>query len=54
VALNFMFCCMLLVGHFVLECESSGIGVLNLMYCFVLVVGHFVFECVSAGSGVLN
>ena len=50
-----MFCCMLLVGHFVLECESAGSGVQNCIYCCVLAVGHFVRECEgSAGSGVLN
>ena len=43
--LNCMFCCVLVVGHFVLECESAGSGVLNCMYCCVLVVGHFVWEC---------
>jgi len=40
-----MYCCMLVVGHFVWECESAGSGVLNCMYCCVLVVGHFVCEC---------
>jgi len=27
--LNCIFCCMLAVGHFVLECESAESGVLN-------------------------
>ena len=43
--LNCIYCCMLVVGHFVLECESAGSGILNFMYCFMLVVGHFVLEC---------
>jgi len=42
---DFMYCCVLVVGHFVWECEgSAGSGVLNCMYCCVLVVGHFVWE----------
>jgi len=45
VALNCMFFCMLLDGHFVLECESAGIGVQNFVYCCVLLVGHFVWQC---------
>jgi len=43
--LNCMYCCVLVVGHFVWECESAGSGVLHCMYCCVLVVGHFVCEC---------
>ena len=44
--LNCMYCCVLVVGDFVWECEgSAGSGVLNCMYCCVLVVGHFVWEC---------
>jgi len=44
--LKCMYCCVLVVGYFVWECEgSAGSGVLNCMYCFVLVVGQFVWEC---------
>ena len=54
--LNCMYRCVLVVGHFVWECEgSAGGGVLNFMYRCVLVVGQFVWECEgSAESGVLN
>ena len=43
--LNCMYCCMLVVGHFVWECEGSAwSGLLNCMYCCMFVVGHFVWE----------
>jgi len=35
--LNFMYCCVLAVAHFVWECEGSAAsGVLNCMYCCVV------------------
>ena len=44
--LNCMYCCVLVVGPFVWECEgSAGSGVLNFIYCCVLVVGHVVWKC---------
>jgi len=44
--LNCMYCCVLVFGHFVWECEgAAGSDVLNCMYCCMLVVGHFVWEC---------
>jgi len=53
--LNRMHCCVLVVGHFVWECESAVSVVLNCMYCCVLAVGNFVRLCEgSAGNGVLN
>ena len=46
--LNCMYCCVLLVGHFVWEWEgSAGSGVLNSMYCCMFVFGHFVWEWVG-------
>ena len=44
--LNCNYCCVLVVGHFVWECEgSAGSGVLNFIYCCMLAVGHFVWDC---------
>ena len=44
--LNCMYCCVLVVGYFVWDCEGVGREWrTDFMYCCVLVVGRFVWEC---------